>query len=176
MKPCTLRFQTVLKGLARSKKHAMQSIINNYLLLDVTLNSRAMDLFDWTVKPARSTTAAFVARDDSADKKDRNYMVKGAATLKDLSKRSFELLRAQWELHSDTYGKLVARFKKKQDRLRPNQRLRSISDWNPLNDQLTIEERRWTQMKPRVTVHVGHSHTRTRNLCHNSPMIVHNWS
>ena len=174
MKPCTLRFQTVLKGLARSKKHAMQSIINNYLLLDVTLNDRAMDLFARTVKPARSTTAAFVARDDSADKKDRNYMVKGAATLKDLSKRSFELLRAQWELHSpsDTYGKLVARFKREQAGSRPQNRAPSIREWNPHNNQLTIEEQRWTQMKSRVTV--GHCHT--RNLCHAQYMIVHNWS
>ena len=105
------RFQTVLKGCARSKKNAMQSILNNYLLLETSLNCRLTSEFDWTVTPAGSTTASYLLKPDSADKKERMYHVKGKATAGVLSDAHFKMLLDIWGRHNDDFGELLDRFK-----------------------------------------------------------------
>jgi hypothetical protein len=105
------RFQTVLKGCARSKKNAMQSILNNYLLLETSLNCRLTSEFDWTVTPAGSTTASYLLKPDSANKKERLYHLKGKSTQGVLSDELFKELLDIWGRHNEDFGNLLARFK-----------------------------------------------------------------
>ena len=154
------RFQTVLKGCARSKKNAMQSILNNYLLLETSLNCRLTSEFDWTVTPAGSTTASYLLKPDSADKKERMYHVKGKATAGLLSDDHFKMLLDIWGMHNDDFGVLLARFKEAQGTERTRKRARhastrkavTLAEWVPRKDTLTRKEQRWTRMTPLVQV------------------------
>jgi hypothetical protein len=155
------RFQTVLKGCARSKKNAMQSILNNYLLLETSLNCRLTSEFDWTVTPAGSTTASYLLKPDSADKKERMYHVKGKATAGVLSDAHFKMLLDIWGRHNDDFGELLARFKEAQGRERRHANHRAnprkaatltLLEWVLRTDKLTSKERRWARMTPLVQV------------------------
>ena len=154
------RFQTVLKGCARSKKNAMQSILNNYLLLETSLNCRLTSEFDWTVTPAGSTTASYLLKPDSADKKERMYHVKGKATAGVLSDAHFKMLLDVWGRHNEDFGGLLARFKEAQ-RLERTQVRRAngratatctLAEWVPRRDKLNRKEQRWVRMTPLVKV------------------------
>jgi hypothetical protein len=154
------RFQTVLKGCARSKKNAMQSILNNYLLLETSLNCRLTSEFDWTVTPAGSTTASYLLKPDSADKKERMYHVKGKATAGVLSDANFKMLLDIWGRHDEDFGGLLARFKEAQRRERAEvrhanaRRTATLAEWVPRKDTLTRKEQRWARMTPLVQVSV----------------------
>ena len=152
------RFQTVLKGCARSKKNAMQSILNNYLLLETSLNCRLTSEFDWTVTPAGSTTASYLLKPDSANKKERLYHLKGKSTQGALSDELYKELLDIWGRHNEYFGNLLARFKEAQRdlRRRANQtnarRATTLAEWVPYKDPLTSKEKRWARMTPHVQV------------------------
>ena len=152
------RFQTVLKGCARSKKNAMQSILNNYLLLETSLNCRLTSEFDWTVTPAGSTTASYLLKPDSANKKDRWYHVKGKSTAEVLSDAHFKVLLDIWGKHNVEFGELLVRFKEAQRNQRGRVRqayascVTTLAEWVPYKDPLTHREQRWVRMTPHVQV------------------------
>jgi hypothetical protein len=152
------RFQTVLKGCARSKKNAMQSILNNYLLLETSLNCRLTSAFDWTVTPAGSTTASYLLKPDSANKKERLYHLKGKSTQGVLSDELFKELLDVWGRHNEDFGNVLTRFKQAQreQRGRAKQaraiRTTTLAEWVPYKDPLTRKEQRWARMTPHVQV------------------------
>ena len=152
------RFQTVLKGCARSKKNAMQSILNNYLLLETSLNCRLTSEFDWTVTPAGSTTASYLLKPDSANKKERWYHLKGKSTQGALSDELFKELLDIWGRHNEDFGHLLARFKtaQREQRGRARQanamRTTTLAEWVPYKEPLTRKEQRWARMTPHVQV------------------------
>ena len=156
------RFQTVLKGCARSKKSAMQSILKHYLLLETSLNCRLTSEFDWTVTPAGSTTASYLLKPDSADKKERMYHVKGKATAGVLSDAHFKMLLDIWGRHNDDFGELLARFKEAQRRERAQvgranaRRAATLAEWVPYKDPLNRQKKRWARMTPHVQVLLSH--------------------
>ena len=149
------RFQTVLKGCARAKKHVMQSIINNYLLLAVALDMRLNSPWDWTVRPSGSSTAAYLQKVDGANKMDRMYTVMGRTTSYELGAPLFKCLLKLWRAHNADYDALVKRFEKAQRGHRRNSRqnyvVARIADWKP-RPSLTPEEQRWASMVPQVKV------------------------
>ena len=150
------RFQVVLKGCARAKKNVMQSIVNNYLLLEVSLNNRLTSTWDWTVSPAGSSTAAYLQQTDSANKKDRCWSVKGQQRSITLDGEVFKEVLKLWQLHEPAYEELYTRFEKEQAANRGDSRRRyrvsNIADWRPQNNQLTAEQRRWISMTPQAKV------------------------
>jgi hypothetical protein len=150
------RFQVVLKGCAQGKKHVMTSILNNFLLLEVSLNNRLTSTFDWTVKPMGSSTATYIQQQaTSLDKTDRMWACKGKSTQK-LDPTVFSELTAIWQLHEPTYDALCLRFQRRQAEHRGAHRraMRAVSfaEWNP-KPRLTAIEMRWTHMRPLILVH-----------------------
>jgi len=135
----------------------MQSVLNNYLLLETSLNSRLTSEFDWTVAPTGSSTAAYLLRPESLDKTERMYKGKGKATKANLSDQHFQELLQIWRHHNADFGALMSRFEREQrdckGKQRGSRRVTSLADWNPRKDPLTNKERKWTSMKPRVEVH-----------------------
>ena len=157
------RFQTVLKGCAKAKKHVMQSIVNNYLLLEVALDMRLCSFFDWTVRPSGSSTAAYLQKVDGANKMDRMYTVTGKKASYQLGAALFKCLLKLWRTHNADYDALVKRFEKDQREhrkhsgskggrsTRQSRLVASIAEWKPKR-RLTQEEQRWASMVPQVTV------------------------
>ena len=151
------RFQVVLKGCARAKKNVMQSIVNNYLLLEVSLNNRLTSSWDWTVSPAGSSTAAYLQQPDSANRKDRCWNEKGKQRSFTLDDEVFEEVLKLWQLQETVYEELHTRFEVEQRSFRGHKRryrVSSIAHWRPYRLQLTAEELRWTNMTPHAKVSV----------------------
>lgn len=146
------RFQVVLKGCARGKKNVMTSILNNFLLLEVSLSNRLTSTFDWTVTPTGSSTASYLAQRESKDKTDRMYTPKGKFKRSTIETESFNELKALWRLRSATYKALCSRFDQEQRNMRNMVRARSIADWHPVRNKLSEREEQWTQMQPQVLV------------------------
>lgn len=136
----------------------MQSILNNYLLLETSLNCRLTSEFDWTIAPAGSTTAGYLLKPDSADKYERCYKAKGKSTTGTLSKEQFDELLNIWGTLNDDFGELLARFKvaRRDQRMHVGRAYASktttLAEWTPYKDPLSSQEQRWTRMKPNVQV------------------------
>jgi hypothetical protein len=150
------RFQVVLKGCARGKRNVMTSILNNFLLLEVSLSNRLTSTFDWTVTPTESSTASYLAQRESKNKRDRMWTPKGKFTRSTIETESFNELKALWRLRSATYKALCSRFAQEQRNVRGVvrnvNRPRSIADWHPVRNKLSEREEQWTQMQPQVLV------------------------
>ena len=150
------RFQVVLKGCARAKKNVMQSIVNNYLLLEVSLNNRRTSSWDWTVSPAGSSTAAYLQKPDSANRKDRCWREKGKQTNYTFTDGEFKEVLRLWRFEP-AYDELCTRFEKEQREYRGERRryrVSNIAHWRPHHNQLTVEQLRWIRMKPKGKVSV----------------------
>jgi hypothetical protein len=152
----TERFQTVFKSCAKGKKHMMQSIVNNYQLLQSSLNSRLQSTDDWAVRPCESSTSAYLHQANSADRADRFYTPKGAPSSRRLADDLFVALLKLWRIHSPEYSALVDRFEAEQKNHRKNKRLNclvsNIADWRPTNKLLTPTQLRWVTMQSHVKV------------------------
>jgi hypothetical protein len=150
------RFQVVLKGCARAKRNVMQSIVNNFLLLEVSLNNRLTSSWDWTVCPAGSSTAAYLRQQDSANRKDRCWREKGKQTSLAFDDEVFQEVLKLWQLHEPAYEELCTRFEKEQRAFKGNKRrqyrVSDIADWRPQHNQLTAEQRRWISMTSQAKV------------------------
>lgn len=150
----------MLKGCARSKKNAMQSILSNFLLLETSLHTRLTSSFDWTVTAAGSSTAAYLLKPDSANKNDRMYEAKGGATWGELGEDQFNEILDIWAAHNDDFGELFGRFKQAQREQRGSvrrarakgTRATTLAEWAPRQDQLSRKEKRWTRMTGSVQV------------------------
>ena len=150
------RFQTVFKGCAKAKKNVMKSIVNNYLLLEVSLDTRlTSSAFVWTTKPAGSSTAAYLKKSDGANRMDRLYTVKGKVSSRKLGATLFGGLLKLWRAHNTDYDRLVTKFENAQRNNRKHKRthltLNSIAEWKP-KPLLTPEEQQWASMLPHVKV------------------------
>lgn len=152
----TERFQTVFKSCAKGKKHMMQSIVNNYQLLQSSLNSRLQSTDDWAVRPCESSTAAYLHQADSADRADRFYTPKGASSSRRLADDVFVALLKLWRIHSPDYSALVERFEAEQKNHKKNKRhhclVSNIADWRPTHNALTQKQLRWVTMQNHVKV------------------------
>jgi hypothetical protein len=149
------RFQVVLKGCARGKRNVMTSILNNFLLLEVSLSNRLTSTFDWTVTPTESSTASYLAQRESKNKRDRMWTPKGKFTRSTIETESFNELKALWRLRSATFNALCLRFSREGQNLRPrilHGRLDRLADWSPVRPPLSEREAKWTQMRPQVLV------------------------
>ena len=151
------RFQVVLKGCARGKKNVMMSILNNFLLLEVSLSNRLLSTYDWTVTPTGSSTASFLSAKESENKSDRMWMVKGKFSHLTLNSTLFSELKALWRLRSATYNALCVRFAQEQTNARQQRRNINITDWNPMWNRLSARETKWTKMQPKIEVCIIHS-------------------
>ena len=134
----TERFQTVFKSCAKGKKHMMQSIVNNYQLLQSSLNSRLQSTDDWAVRPCESSTAAYLHQADSADRADRFYTPKGASSSRRLADDVFVALLKLWRIHSPDYSALVERFEAEQKNHKKNKRHHCLEPREGTNYSLAI--------------------------------------
>ena len=105
------RFQTVLKTCAKGKTSIMRSIVNNYQLLRMSMNTRLVSPFDWVVSPCQSSTAAYLNEAESMKKTDRLHSVKGKCRSRRLGTSEFKNLLELWSEQNAEYGALTARFK-----------------------------------------------------------------
>lgn len=150
----------MLKACAKSKKDVMRSILNNYLLLETSLNNRLEQDFEWTVTPAGSSTASYLFSPNSTDKFDRCYEVLGASTACRLSTIRFMEVQEIWSKHNKAYGELRARYERERMNRRGQSRtlFPTLAAWAPKEDPLTAEQRAWTNMDQGVQVSTALTH------------------
>ena len=145
------RFNCVLKGLAKGTKNVMESILANYLLLDVSLSNRLDEDKDWTCEPVRSSTASYLQRPDSQNKTDRMWSLLGKTRMGTLSDDEAKVVQGKWRSINHGYDKFNVAYAKYAYKKGPrSDAAEHISVWSPRG--LTAEQRLWQQMSPEIEV------------------------
>ena len=132
----------------------MASIRNHYLLLVASNFTRLTSPLNWVVEARKSTAAAFMSRDASADKKDLFVAAKGKGKNATLTADDLSQLQEVWGRTVPAYGLFRARFAASNARLARHNRLTSITDWTETQrDRFSEEEKSWQLMNGDIVVH-----------------------
>ena len=116
-------------------------------MLEIALQARLNENVDWTRDAAKSTMAGYAQRQDSADRADRMFIPKGAATEYTIPESDRRQIQSLWADEYPDYLDFHRRFNAWNRRQPSKERLRDISEWKGTSrTPLSEKEKKWQLM------------------------------